>query len=119
MTAGPQRGVKRHKPMQLSERQFQQSVIEWATTYGWQVHGERPGLYADGRWATMVQGQAGYPDLVLCRPPRLIFAELKVAKNKPTPLQNAWLELLALIPGVEVYVWRPEQWSQILVTLSK
>ncbi len=108
-----------NKLMRLSEAQFQRNVVEWAKVYGWQVHGERPGRYSDGRWATMVQGVAGFPDLILVRPPRLVIAELKVAKNKPTLLQNVWLELLALVPGVEVHVWRPEQWSTILATLSK
>ena len=50
----------------------------------------------------------GFPDLTLCRPPRLIFAELKGPKGKLAPKQRQWLDWLSEIPGVEVYLWREE-----------
>jgi hypothetical protein len=60
---------------------------------------------------------AGFPDEVLVRPPRLIFAELKVGrfglvKHEPTIEQKEWLCLLALT-GVEVYIWRDTMLEEI------
>jgi hypothetical protein len=117
------RTIQRHKLQTLTEAQFQSQVVEWAKVYGWRVHGERPAQYRDGRWATHIQGHAGFPDLVLVRGPRLIFAELKVGKNKPAAEQYAWHQALfdarSGSPHLEMYVWRPEEWSQILVLLSR
>lgn len=64
---------------------------------------------------------AGFPDLVLVRPPRLIFAELKTAKGRLTREQGGWLtDLGALaLPGVEVYVWRPDDWNEIVERLKR
>ena len=59
----------------------------------------------------------GFPDLVLVRPPRLIFAELKSSKGKLTVEQKEWLAVLALIPGVEVYIWKPEDLQEAILTL--
>lgn len=50
---------------------------------------------------------AGWPDLVLCKPPRLIVAELKTLRYRTvTAEQQAWLERLRAC-GVEAYVWFP------------
>ncbi len=54
----------------------------------------------------------GWPDLVLLRPPRLIFAELKVPPNKLSPSQEVCTGMLR-DSGQEVYVWTPDQWSEI------
>jgi hypothetical protein len=54
-----------------------------------------------------VRSAPGFPDLVLVRPPRLIFAELKSETGKVTDAQQAWLALLEACPGCEVYTWRP------------
>jgi hypothetical protein len=77
---------------------------------------------------------AGFPDLVLLRPPRLIFAELKTERGKLTRAQEDWLEALAMVgsmPGesydrawrvavapVEPYVWRPADRPDIERILS-
>ena len=56
--------------------------------------------------------------------PVLIAAELKTGKptnkrlGQPKPEQQAWLEALKAV-GAETYVWRPADWSQILVVLFK
>jgi hypothetical protein len=56
---------------------------------------------------------AGFPDEVLCRPPRLVFAELKSERGKLSAEQEAWLEDLRGVPGVEVYVWKPADMKEI------
>jgi len=66
-----------------------------------------------GRWMTAVQGQgAGFPDLVLVRGPRIIVAELKTRRTKPTIEQVAWLQAFEAA-GVPAYCWRPEEWAEI------
>lgn len=62
------------------------------------------------------RSEAGFPDLVLVRGDRLIFAELKSAKGRLTPAQADWLKRLNAVapsPGktVEVYLWRPVDWT--------
>jgi hypothetical protein len=128
--------IKRHKHMQLTEQQFTNQLLEWAKVYGWRrFHVRNSG----SNGMTTVQGDRGFPDLVLVRPPRLIFAELKVGKNKPTDEQDQWIAVLqdvggsgtalyinergrpadVVYPWLETYVWHPEQWSEILVVLSR
>jgi hypothetical protein len=52
------------------------------------------------------RSDAGFPDLVLVRDERVIYAELKTERGRVTPEQRRWLDTLAGA-GVEVYLWRP------------
>jgi hypothetical protein len=64
---------------------------------------------------------AGFPDLVLVRPPVIIIAELKSARGRLSSSQRAWLERFqqCSVPGrVETYIWRPGDWAEILRILS-
>lgn len=109
----------------ISETEFTDAILQWAKVYSWRR------FHVRGNTKRLIQGDVGFPDLVLVRPPRLIFAELKVGSNKLAPEQSAWLEdlrmtrMAARLEGaatsstIECYLWRPEQWSQILVVLSK
>jgi hypothetical protein len=101
------------------EKEFQRAVIEYARLMGWRVHHTRPALTQRGRWLTPVLGDVGFPDLVLCRPPRLILAELKRAGGKVSPQQREWLNALQACDGVECYVWYPNDWQQILSVLAR
>jgi len=103
----------------VTEREFQQAVVQLARLMGWRVHHARPALTQRGRWLTPIQGDAGFPDLVLCRPPRLILAELKRVGGKPTPAQREWLEALQACAGVECYLWTPVDWKMIIDTLRR
>ena len=49
---------------------------------------------------------AGFPDLVLVRPPRILFIELKSETGKLSPAQANWIAALRDCP-VEVAVVRP------------
>ena len=102
----------------MTERDFQRAVVELARLMGWRVHHTRPALTQRGRWLTPIQGDAGFPDLVLCRPPRLIVAELKRNSARPTPAQRGWLGALGQCAGVEVYLWTPNDWETIVRTLT-
>jgi hypothetical protein len=102
----------------VTEREFQRAVVELARLCGWRVFHARPALTRRGRWLTPIQGDTGFPDLVLCRPPRLILAELKRVGARPTPAQRGWLDALASCAGVECYLWTPADWNAIVRTLT-
>ena len=48
----------------------------------------------------------GFPDLVAVGPQGVLFRELKTAKGKVSPAQEAWLEAM-LAGGVDAGIWRP------------
>ena len=101
----------------IPEAQFTDDILKWAKVYGWRR------FHVRGNTKRLIQGDVGFPDLVLVRGSRIIFAELKVGKNKATDEQFAWIQALFDVrdgqSNVGVYVWRPEQWSEILVVLSR
>ncbi len=80
----------------MTERELQDAIIEVAKLTGWMVY---------HTWRSD-HSPAGFPDLVLVRDGRLIFAELKSAKGKLTVNQRQWLRALERA-GQEVYVWYP------------
>jgi hypothetical protein len=97
----------------VTEAELQAKIIELARWTGWRVFHPRTAQYADGRYATMYIGEAGFPDLVLCHPRKgVIFAELKTDKGRPTVGQQLWLDELDEA-GAEVYLWRPKHWADI------
>lgn len=94
----------------LSEEQWQAHVMNAARDLGWTL-----------RYHTRdSRGSApGFPDLVICRPPRLIYAELKIEDPKRgtvTLEQRAWLNGLEAC-GQIVYVWRPSDWASVVEVL--
>lgn len=96
-----------------NERAWQDQVIELARLYGWRVAHFRPAKTEQG-WRTPVQADgAGFPDLVLVRPPRVIFAELKSATGGIRAEQRVWLDQLLDCGGVETYIWRPNDFDQV------
>jgi hypothetical protein len=61
------------------------------------------------------KSEPGFPDLVLVRGGRLIFAELKKEGGKVTPEQRAWLTELGDVArysmgNVAVEIWYPSEW---------
>jgi len=96
----------------INEAALQNAVIELAKLYGWKVHHTRPAQMPSGRWATPIQGHAGFPDLVLVRPPDTIFVELKSAIGKTSDKQDEWIAALQAA-GQEVHVWRPRDSTTI------
>lgn len=101
----------------MTEAAFQNQVIQLARMYGWLVQHSRPAQLPSGKWATPIQGYAGFPDLVLAHPRGVIFAELKSATGRIRPEQERWLETL-MSAGAEVYVWRPEDLPLIALRLA-
>ncbi len=87
----------------LSERAFQRQVVEFAELMGWRTYHTY-----DSR-----RSNAGFPDLVLVRPPRVVFVELKRERGRATRDQDLWAALLRACPGVEYYLWKPSDWDAI------
>jgi hypothetical protein len=96
----------------ISEHELQRAVIDCAHLLGWRCAHFRPAL-THGRWSTPVSADgAGFPDLVMVRRGRIIFAELKATKGRLRPEQTEWLNALGLADGLTAmtYTWRPDDW---------
>jgi hypothetical protein len=94
---------------QQSEAAFQGQVLELARVLGWRCY---------FTWRSY-HSPAGFPDLVLLRPPRLLFIELKSERGVVTPDQDGWLADLGRVPGAEAYVFRPSQWDELVEVLNR
>jgi hypothetical protein len=86
-----------------TEKEWARVVVDYAHLQHWTAY--HPWL--------SIRSTRGWPDWVLCRPPRLILAELKTRTGKVTPAQRNWLDLLAQVPGIETYLWRPADWPDV------
>jgi hypothetical protein len=110
----------------MEESDFLKQVIDLAHICGWKVAHFRPAQTERG-WRTAVQGDTGFPDLVLVRD-RVIFAELKSEKGKLSDTQKVWIECLInasatnrgspTLLSPEVYVWRPSDFDDIVEVLK-
>jgi hypothetical protein len=119
------RSLLAQAPELLTESQWASVVNDTAKLGGWR----RYHTYLSRR------SPAGFPDLVLVRGPRLIFAELKtdVKTSRLTEDQEGWLEALREVEQalkiagvgtwrcaarVEVYVWRPSDFDDVSEILT-
>lgn len=84
----------------MTEAQLQDAIIACARALRWLVYHTH-----DSRHSA-----AGFPDLTLVRGRRLLFVELKKATGDTTAAQRAWMQALR-DANVEVYLWRPVQWT--------
>jgi len=104
-------------PIEQNEADLLGQVLQLAKVFGWARAHFRPAKTEHG-WRTAVQGDgAGFPDLILVRPPRLVVAELKAARGRLEADQQQWLDWFRSVPGVDVHVWRPADWDLIVATL--
>lgn len=103
------------------EKDFQAAVLQLAKLRGWRTahFGNTVKIVrrGDGYKTIADKGAAGFPDLVLVRKARLIFAELKLDKGRLEQSQKEWLEALEQA-GMVVYVWRPRDWDEIQIALA-
>jgi hypothetical protein len=100
------------------EATFTTQVIELARMLRYRVAHFRPAMTKHG-WRTAVAGDgAGFCDLVMVKPGRLIFAELKSETGRLTEEQTHWIATLREA-GAEVWVWRPSDFDQIVAVLRK
>jgi hypothetical protein len=87
----------------ITEKAWLAQVVELAGLCRWEHY---------HAWLS-IHSPRGWPDLALCRPPRLVLAELKTERGVVSPDQARWIELLGECPGVEVYLWRPSDFDQV------
>lgn len=78
------------------EAAFQVQVIALAKRLGYRAYHTH-----DSR-----RSEPGFPDLVLVKPPRLLFLELKVGRRQLTDEQRAWLAELDACEQVEAFAVR-------------
>ena len=90
------RGVAAMLRNQWTEAQFKDELITQAIMCGWIC-------FYDQKWL----------DFIGLRRNRLVVAELKVGNRRPSRAQERWLAAWRLVPGAEVFVWKPHQWSEI------
>lgn len=94
----------------ITEKQLREQIRDLCKVLGWKFY---------FTW-TSIHSPRGMPDLILCKPPRLLFAELKTEKGAVSSYQQEWLDLLNECGGnVECYVWRPSDVEAIANILSE
>lgn len=103
---GGTRAGKRRTVAPVTEKAFMAQVVALAKLRGWMVYHSH-----DSR-----QCEPGFPDLVMVRGERLIFAELKRDGERPTEAQRVWM--LALGKAADCRLWRPLDWELIERELS-
>lgn len=98
--------MSRIKHMLLAnENEFLKLVCDYALLNHWEVY-----HVPDSRRVT----SAGFPDLVLARNGRVIFAELKTETGKMSKAQARWRDMIVgLDHHNEFFLWRPSDWGQI------
>lgn len=83
----------------ITEAAFQRQVIEAAQLLGWLVMHSRPSRavsrYGIVRHATAIQGDVGFPDLVLTRRGVTLIVELKSEGGRLGVDQLRWLNAMA------------------------
>lgn len=102
----------------MNEEAFRIQVTEYAEWMGCRVLHNYPTKGKGGHHTTSTT-IVGWPDLQIMRPPDLlVWAELKVGRNKPSPAQLEVLDFLRGF-GPRVFVWYPEDWPLIEKVLRR
>lgn len=98
--------MKKPKAPQISEKAFQQRVVQAARATGWMVYH----TYDSRRSAK------GFPDLVLVHPKRrlVFFLELKTDTGKVMAEQQAWIDALGGAENGGAAIVRPKDWDDWL-----
>ncbi len=91
----------------MKEDELLTNVLELAKIKGWGAYHVRNSR------AGVVQGDTGFPDLVLVRK-RLLFVELKTELGVISPDQEKWAKWLR-IAGHVVRYWRPSDWMDGII----
>jgi hypothetical protein len=110
--------------VKISEDQFRRTFRQGAEALGWVAWSLPDWFYRKAFKSWKEQGDRrgmewpspGFPDFVLVRDGRIVFAELKSNAGTVRPEQAAWIERLREC-GIEVYVWKPRDWEEIEETL--
>ena len=128
-----------------NEAAWQYTVVGVARLYGWRIfHAPAGGKGGRADREQLPEGR-GFPDLVMVRGPRLVFAELKTRTGKLGPGQEEWLHAFAVVgdaveslrlaalaanggalplachppASVEAYLWRPADFEDVHAVLGR
>ena len=82
----------------MTETDLQTLIVDVAEQCGWLVFHDN-----DSR-----RNNAGFPDLVLVKPPRVVFMALKSDKGTLRPAQQVWMGHLLECDTIASAVVRPE-----------
>ena len=100
-----------------TEKAFMRQVIQYASLRGWvawhdkATNAPRACKRCKAR-LDLPRNDPGFPDLILVRRPRVVWAELKAERGRLSTDQRDWLRELAAA-GQEVFVWRPSDFEEI------
>lgn len=108
--------------LDVTERAFQQKVVELAHIYSWRVAHFRPARVKDQnggheRFVTAVAGDGkGFPDLVLIntRFKLMLYRELKTRSGRLSPDQEAWRDAI-IAAGGDWDLWRPQHFDDVII----
>ena len=106
MTARKRKAVDQYST--VTEADFQRQVVAAARMLGWECYHT-----FDSR-----HSEAGFPDCVLVKPPRILFAEIKSEQGQLSSAQMRWLNTLRECPGTAVYLWRPSDMDAAIRVLE-
>lgn len=105
----------------MTEGQLLRNVVDLCAWLGLRVHHCRPARTASG-WRTPIQGDVGFPDLVVAGEGGVVFAELKSRTGRLSAGQQVWRDVL-LGSGQVWLLWQPSDWPDriraVLEPLSK
>lgn len=134
--------------VKISEADFASQVEDLLERFGWKWVHMRPARVLRHRketYETAYSGHKEFLDYLAIRAPRILVAELKPGTGKLSPEQEEWLKAWEdcqravtvepinvgnkwqthrVINGLkffvlpEVYVWRPEDWNEIVECLK-
>lgn len=91
----------------MTEREFQQQIIDTARLLGWRVF--HP---FDSR-----HSEAGWPDLCLVRD-RIVYLEVKTETGRLSSEQGEWIAAINNAGGTALVI-RPSQWEEIVAALKR
>lgn len=93
----------------MTESDLQAVIVETAELAGWLVFHDH-----DAR-----RNPAGLPDLILVKPPRVVFLELKTDTGRIRPAQQVWLDALAQCDTIASALIRPEHLETVIEYLTR
>lgn len=88
---------KLKKYREVTETQLREQIRDLCKIIGWKFYFTFNSMHSP----------KGMTDLILCKPPRILFVELKREGQNLKPDQEVWRDLLLQCPGVEWYLVRP------------
>lgn len=105
MTARPGHTPTKRRDLEQPARTWPARVAAHAGRHGWRT------LLADPR------RQPAWPDLTLCRPPRLVLVTLTTESDRAGPAQDWWHDL-SCCPALEIYTWTSPDWDTVVEVLE-